>query len=384
MHRRTFLAIGAAQVLGITSLEMGGPFVPALFEALGVHGAPALVAWTGWAQAVSFGLSLVLTPVWGRLGDVAGRQRMLVRAYVGLALSLLWLSMATSPTQVLLARAVQGALAGLTPAAVALLTSEGPAGRRIAVLSSCTIAGGLVGPLLGGALLGHVRVGVVYGLGAALSLAAGLLIVAFVPETHAHGADAARRVPLMTAGVGLPLLGGWITAWRSMEDPLLALFVQTMCGPGMSWALWAGVAVAAARLTGMISAPWWGARVDAGQGGAALRVCLLGAGVLTAAQALAATPLALTIVRLALGCFSGALTTMVYAGVAQHAPAERRGEAVAFAASGIRVGACLGNAMAGAVVAAIGMGGLFLVMGAGVLTALPVAAVILPSRSIRA
>lgn len=384
MHKRAFVAIGAAQVLGVTSLEMGSPFLPALLESLGVHGTTALVAWTGWAQAVSFGLSLVLTPVWGRLGDVAGRQRMLVRAYLGLALSLLWLSMVTSPTQVLLARAVQGALAGLTPAAVALLTSEGPAGRRIALLSSCTIAGGLVGPLLGGTLLGHVRVGAVYGLGAGLSLAAGLLVMAFVPETHAHGSDAARRIPLTTTGMTLPLLGGWITAWRSMEDPLLALFVQNLCGPSASWTLWAGVAVAAARLTGMISAPWWGARADAGHGGEALRTCLLGAGLLTAAQALAVTPLALTLVRLVLGCFSGALTTMVYAGVAQHAPVERRGEAVAFAASGIRIGACLGNAMAGAVVAAIGMGGLFLVMGAGVLTAVPVAALILPSRSNRA
>lgn len=117
------------------------------------------------------------------------------------------------------------------------------------------------------------RVGTVYALGAALSLTAGLVIVAFVPETHAHGSVAAKRVPLTLSGMTLPLLGGWIMAWRSMEDPLLALYVQGLCAPGAPWTMWTGVA--------------------------------------------------------------------------QHAPPERRGEAVAYAASGIRIGACLGNAMAG-------------------------------------
>lgn len=93
-----------------------------------------------------------------------------------------------------------------------------------------------------------------------------------------------------------------------------------------------------------------------------------GAGVLTAAQGLAPSPLALTVIRALLGLFAGALLTALYAAAVERAPAQRRGEAIAYTSSGARLGKAVGTAGAG-LLAAAGMSGMFLVDGAGLLAA---------------
>ena len=370
MRSSRFWILCACQVLGVAALEMGMPFLPALLEEVGVHQTADLVRWTGWAQGAAFILSLAATPFWGRIADATGRKRMLLRAYAGLAASLWMLSAARTPLEIVLARAVQGALAGLTPAALAMVCEDALGKRRIALLTSCTVAGALLGPLLGGCLLASLGASGLYFAGALVSAACLAGIAAGVPEVPGRGALSAGESAWRAVGP-TAMLAAWITGLRSLEDPLLSVYVRHLCGNATDWGVWAGWVVAAARLSGMLAGPLWARLAETRGTTSALRRCVLGASVLTAAQALAPTALALAGIRFLLGAFSGGLGPLLQTRGCDRTEPGRRAEAIAITASGGRLGSCLANAGAGACVAFLGPAGLFVLAGAGMLAAIP-------------
>lgn len=368
MRDRTLLAVCAGQFLGLCAVDMGMPFLPSLLGGMGVRGDADLVLWTGWAQAAAFVLSVLVTPLWGRLGDARGRRKMLVRANFGLALALLCLAGASSPWEVVAARALQGALAGLVPAALALLAEGSDSATRLAWARSAALAGALVGPFLGGALLPLVGAAWLFRIGALLSVASGLLVWLLADEVRPPAsptAPAAAGAQWMAPG----LLAVWVMGWRAVEDPVLAVYIQNLTPPGGDWALWVGVCLGAARLTALVSGPLWGRYLDRHGAERSMRAVLVGAALLTAAQALAPDPLWLAAIRALLGVFSGALVTAMYAAAVARSAPERRGEAIGYTSSGVRLGTALGNAGAGLLAAGLGLPGMFALTGASLLAA---------------
>lgn len=358
------------QFVGIAAFEMGTPYVPARLSELGVSGTAALVRWSGWAQAVTLILSIVCTPLWARLGDARGRKAVLVRAHAGLALSLLWLSFARTPLELLCARALQGLLAGITAAALALVSEDERASSRMAWLQSCSLTGALAGPFLGAWLLRGMEVAEVFRAGAALCGVSTLLAV-FLSEPNRSASAQIEARPSARAFAGAGSLAAWVFAWRALEDPVLAVYVRELTPSGGDWALWTATVLGASRLTAILAGPWWGRWSDRFGPEGPLRLAVWGAALLTVAQVATTGPASLALVRAALGVFTGALAPSVYALTALRFPPETRGQAVAFATSGARLGDCLGNAAAAPIVAAVGIPGLFAAMGAGLLGSIP-------------
>ena len=113
---------------------------------------PASLSWVLNAYTLAFGGLLLLG---GRLGDVRGRLRMFE---IGLSMftvfSLLG-GLAQTPTQLVLARALQGAGAAMAaPSVLALLTTSAPdeaaRNRALALFGAVSSAGASIGLLLGG------------------------------------------------------------------------------------------------------------------------------------------------------------------------------------------------------------------------------------------
>ena len=117
-----------------------------------------------WVGAAAMGLSisgLVALPLWGRVLDRLGAERVLVFAAVAAAITHLPLLVLQTPLQLVLARVAFGVSACvMLPAIIRLLKSYAPAGmdaRAIAYASSCNYVGsglapfcaGLIGPALG-------------------------------------------------------------------------------------------------------------------------------------------------------------------------------------------------------------------------------------------
>lgn len=369
MKRRELLAVCAGQFLGLAGLDASLVFMPALLADMGVQGDAALVGWTGAAQAAAFLLSLAATPLWGRLGDRAGRAKMLARAHAGLALSLAAMAWSRSPWQLVLARAIQGALAGTTPAALALVCGGSDGSRKMGWARSAGLAGGFAGPLLGGLLAPYFGVEPLMGAAALVSFILALFVLV---ETRDEVLPAAPITPERPA-FDCEAFGqaAALSFFRSLEDPLLPVFVRSLA-PG-SWTLWAGVCVSAARLPQLVLAPIWGRTADRRGAEIILVPCLAGVGLATAAQAFAPSPQILALLRLALGACAAGVVAALYARAAQNAGESARSEAVAWTSSGLRLGNGLANAAAGTAAAACGASGVFALAGAGLLAAAGIA-----------
>lgn len=357
MRRRDFALVCAGQLLGLAALEAGLCATPAALAALGAESDASLVFWTGLSQSAAAGLAIVAIPVWGRVGDRVGRARMLARAQAGLALALALMALARSPWQVVLARALQGAFAGTTPAALALVAGGGDGARRMGWVQSYGLAGAVAGPLLGGALLPCIGLPALLlgGAGLCAVLAAASWGVREEPAAIAPRAAFAGSVRLYGAAAGLSF-------FRTLEDPLLPVLARALAPA--SWIALAGAGLSVSRGVQALAAPWWGRACERRGLRSVLAVCALCAGVATGLQALAGTPATLLLVRAILGFFAAGAVAALYA--AAGGAGERRGEAVAWTASGLRLGGAVAAGAAGPLAAVLGIPGTLVLAGAGV------------------
>lgn len=356
MKRRDLALVCVAHGLALAGLEAGLCLAPVLLSRLGADGDAALAGWTGAAQAAALGVSIVSVPLWGRLADRWGRGPMLVRAHAGTALALVALSQASAMWQVVAARALQGALAGATPAALALVGGGEGAARRMSWVQSTGLAGAVAGSLLAGPLLTAL------GLRGAVLLGAALAAAAAVAAAQARGslaaADAGPRP------VGRP--DGRAAAlyfFRSVEDPLLPVLARSLA-PG-SWETSLGLLAAASRTAQALAAPAWGGLCGRRGPDGALRVAVLGAAAATAAQALAPTFAVLAAFRVVLGGFAGGVSVALYAAAAARGGERVRAEAVAWTASGSRLGGAAAAVVAGVAAGLVGAPVVFGLAGLG-------------------
>ncbi|MBI2387802.1 MAG: MFS transporter [Elusimicrobia bacterium] len=357
MRRRDFALVCAGQMLGLAALEAGLCATPAVLASLGAESDASLVFWTGLSQCAAAGFAIVAIPVWGRVGDRVGRGRMLVRAQAGLAAALALMALARSPWQVVLSRALQGAFAGTTPAALALVAGGADGARLMGWVRSYGLAGAVAGPLLGGLLLPFTGATALFVGGAVVCavLAAASWGVREEPAASAPRVAAAGPGRLYAASAGLAF-------FRGLEDPLLPVVARTLA-PG-SWVALSGAGLSVSRGVQALVSPWWGRECERRGLRSVLAFCALGAGTFTAAQALAGTPGTLLAARAALGFFAAGAVAALYAAAGE--AGERRGEAVAWTASGLRLGGAVAAGAAGPLAALVGIPATLIAAGAGV------------------
>jgi DHA1 family multidrug resistance protein-like MFS transporter len=106
------------------------PLLPLYLQHIGITDRATLKYWTGTLGAAPFAVAVFATPVWGALADRLGYKPMVVRSVFGLALSTAGMGLSSTPLALLAWRAVQGAVSGVFPAAVALVSAMTPE-RRI-------------------------------------------------------------------------------------------------------------------------------------------------------------------------------------------------------------------------------------------------------------
>lgn len=374
---RAFYALCLCQLFSLAGLEMGIVFLPAYFADLGVQGSPEILRWTALANLVTFLASLLCTPLWGKLGDRIGHKKMLVRAHLGMALALAFMSCARTPLEAVLARVVHGALAGLTPAAMALVSDGRRSAQRISWVQTSVTAGAMLGPLVGSFLLAPVGASGLYLAGAVIAALSAALVGWLARETP-RAPSAARPRQGRVNWLGPASLAAWVLLWRSLEDTVLPVYLQEV--GGASWALWVGVALTGSRLAAMLATPLWGMLAQRFGSVRVLAFSLAGAGLCTLAQLWASSLLVLGVVRFLLGALRGGILPCLYSASAESAAPDGRGQAIAWTASGVRLGKTLGNLAAPVLVVSLGFSGLFASMGLGLLLALPALPRLLKAR----
>jgi MFS family permease len=162
---------------------------------------------------------LVGAPIWGSLSDRFGRRPILITSMLGAAVSYLMLYRASSVTDLFLARAVAGFMAGNIAAAMAYasdISAPADRARSLGMVGAAIGIGFMLGPAIGGALAGEHIERADFGppalLSTGLSLLAAMLVAWQLPESHRMRLDASRETPRTRWGLlrARPVLR-WLT-----------------------------------------------------------------------------------------------------------------------------------------------------------------------------
>lgn len=362
---RGFYALCAAIALNSAAIELGLPFLPSYFSKMGVTSEAALLRWSGASVTVTFLAAMLAAPLWGYLGDRFGHRKMVIRAHLGLFVALVMLAAAQTPQQALLARALQGTLAGVIPSALALVSCGRNCARRMAWVQTWSTAGLALGPMLGGFLLEPLGVSGLYLAGAAMSLGCVALVAGLVGDTGCARPEK-KKGGQPTRVLAPFLLAAWLFTWRSMEDIILPVYLQIHGGE--DWHYWLGLCLTVCRLSAMVCGPFWGSVSQSYGATSTLRFTLAGTALFTLAQVMFPTLWLLVAVRCFLGVFRGGVVPALYLWSAETSGGQR-GAALARTSAGLRLGRALGGACAGVLAGAMGLGPVIVTMGLAALGA---------------
>lgn len=305
-----------------------------------VHVPPAEVpAWTGYLNAAFFLFGLPLVPFWGVWAERYGRVPIIARsAFVEMVVFAgLWL--ANNRWEAAFALLLVGFQLGNTGVMLTALRAVTPPGRvglAISLFGVTPSLGFALGPTAGGWVVdrGVLNLHSLFAVDAAMSLAAGIILLAFAREgprpTSPPGSATqlalnALRVAL-TGRVTLIVFGVFGLAYfaQQIANPFLPLLVIRLHGSTSGVASQIGIVFGASALLGALLSPLAGAAGDR----YGFRPLLAGACVLAAASlaGLAVAPdlVWLTVGAVGLGAATATAISMVFALLATAVPEERR------------------------------------------------------------
>ena len=174
------------------------------------------IAWTltGYLLAAA-----VATPVFGRLGDMFGKRRMLVLSIGFFAAGCAVSAIGSSLEVVVAGRVLQGVGGGIFPLCFGIIRDEFPHERvasSIGLISAILGIGGGVGLVLGGVLADAFSYHVLFWLGAGMAVIAAIAAELVIPESPVRtpGKVDVRGAVILGAGLVLPLYAiGEANSW---------------------------------------------------------------------------------------------------------------------------------------------------------------------------
>ena len=335
---RLLVLFGIASTIEAFTVSHVFRFMPLYLGTVGV--APAEVpAWTGYLNAAFFLFGLPLVPFWGVWAERYGRIPIIARsAFVEMVVfAVLWFAQNRWEAAFgLLLVGFQLGNTGVMLTALRAVTPQGKVGFAISLFGVTPSLGFALGPAIGGALVdrGVLNLHTLFAVDAAMSLAAGILLLAFAREGPRPPAPtgSATRLALgalrmaLTGRVTLIVFGVFGLAYfaQQIANPFLPLLVIRLHGGTAGVAGQIGIVFGASALLGALLSPLAGAAGDR----YGFRPLLAGACVLAAASlgALAVAPnlVWLTAAAVALGAASATAISMVFALLATAVPEERR------------------------------------------------------------
>jgi EmrB/QacA subfamily drug resistance transporter len=214
------------------------PALPTLQHDL--HASPASATWLLTAFLLT---SSIATPLLGRMGDMYGKERLLLAALAIFGLGSVIAAVGGSLGVLVLGRAVQGAGGAIFPLAIGIIRDEFPREKvatGIGTIAAMFGIGGGVGLVVAGILVDHVGVAWIFWLSVVATVIAAVATWRYVPESPV-------RVPGRIDWVGGALLSGGLVplllgvsegnSWGWTSSGVLGLFAAAVV-VSAAWAWW--------------------------------------------------------------------------------------------------------------------------------------------------
>jgi len=225
---RPNLILGVLLLAGLAYAVLSSAVIPALPTIQReLHTTDTGVTWllTGFLLSASVGTSII-----GRLGDMYGKERLLLWTLLVLAAGTLLAAVANSLGVLIVARVIQGVAGGIFPLAFSIARDEFPPDRvagSIGMISAILGIGGGCGLVLGGLIVEHLSWHWLFWMPLGVTLLAAVCTWRYIPESpvrtpgHVNWLAAA----LMSVGMCCVLLAiAQTTVWGWGDTRTLALF----------------------------------------------------------------------------------------------------------------------------------------------------------------
>ncbi len=372
--QRTLWAMVGIQFVMTASISFLSPIIPLMLPQLGVTTTQGVDLWAGVINGATSFVAAFASPIWGRVADKHGRKLSLIRSSLAIGIFTALMGLATNVWWFFGARAVMGAFAGFSSAAIALVASQVPErrlGYALGWLSTGQLVGSLFGPVLGGVLAdvtGSYRVP--FFCTGAITLGALALVWAIVhedftpPKNTGPAKSIFANLRLLTGSTGLlALFVVLLMAQFSVRtvQPVVTLFVQDLIGSPPEIATLAGIAFSVTGLADLVSSPFLGKRSDIIGDRKVLLICLLGATLTSAPQIFVGSYWAFGAERFAVGLFIGGILPTANALIGRSVARENRGTIYGMTASATFLGNSLGPLTGGSIAALLGIRWVFVV-----------------------
>lgn len=265
--RRNLWVLSIAVMLSGSSYTMVIPFLPLYLLDIGVSQNDVNV-WSGIIFSVSFLVSALMAPYWGRCADQSGKRRMVMRAGFSLAFVYFLGAFVRNPMELLIVRILQGFASGFVPASMAIIASSVPKekmGFSLGIMQTTLLIGGILGPLLGGSFSHFfgMRLSFVIAAGIIFSGTAGVGIFVKEPVNNEPPSEGSIMDDLRMAFGNKKLVEMLLLLFGAQMismtlQPLITLYVAQLQGTMEGVALTAGIIYSLAGMAGAMSAPTWG------------------------------------------------------------------------------------------------------------------------------
>jgi len=222
----TFALLASAAISYALLQSLVAPAIPDFQREL--HTSVNSVSWVLTAYLLS---ASIATPLIGRLGDMYGKERLLVIVLVVLCLATVVSALATSLTVMLIGRIFQGAAGGVFPLSFGIIRDEFPRERvagAVGIMAALAGVGGGAGVVLAGPIVDHGSVHDLFWVPLIPLVAATVAIHFLVPESpiRVPGRVNWTGAALMSVGLGAVLVAVSQTAvWHWLSVRTVGLFV---------------------------------------------------------------------------------------------------------------------------------------------------------------
>jgi EmrB/QacA subfamily drug resistance transporter len=220
VHPQLILAV--LSLAGLAYAVLSSAVIPALPTIQrDLHTTETGVTWllTGFLLSASVGTAII-----GRLGDMYGKERLLVLTLLALAAGTLLAAVSNSLGVVIVARVIQGAGGGIFPLAFSIIRDEFPPERvagSIGLVSSILGIGGGGGLVVGGLIVEHLNWHWLFWLPLVVTLLAAVATWRYIPESPVRSPARVNwtAAALMSAGMSALLIAIAQTTVWGWGDP---------------------------------------------------------------------------------------------------------------------------------------------------------------------
>jgi EmrB/QacA subfamily drug resistance transporter len=208
------------------------PALPTLQHSL--HTTETGAAWllTGFLLSASVGTSII-----GRLGDMYGKERLLLWTLIVLAAGTLLAALSNSLALLIVARVIQGVAGGIFPLAFSIARDEFPRDRvagSIGLMSSILGVGGGAGLVVGALIVQHLGWHWLFWLPLVVTVLAAIATWRFIPESPVRSPGRVNwlAAALMSLGVCAVLIAvaqTTVWGWGDARTIVVLLFGLVVC-----------------------------------------------------------------------------------------------------------------------------------------------------------